>query len=150
MLKTNPFWVIKNFIDQGSPDMLELTFSILQTKVWSDMEISTKSTRKNGTIRVHRPPNYNHMYIDVVENPAFRFVFLCSMPLLHHRGQRIKLPRPLANGHLMIDFSTLELNFTIDTPDPKNRVYVRQRYIGLYGMQEKQNTMVPQSIWPLV
>lgn len=141
MSKSNLPNSIKTFLDNESSALMELTFSTLEINITNNERLLNQSTMNNCKIFIKRQLNSNYANMDIVDNPAFRFAFLFTIPLSfpYYHEQMIELPRPLTGGILRVGAYSLILNFIIDAPDPNLKIHVSQLYYDLSNIKIRKD-----------
>ncbi len=75
-----------------------------------------------------------------MDNLVFRFSFWFEKPTTENyfKVEMLQLPRPLAEGTLLMDAEKLILQFIIDAPDKNLQVHVKHTYSGIQTLETKK------------
>ncbi|MER3376040.1 MAG: hypothetical protein RIM83_15480 [Allomuricauda sp.] len=121
---------IKRFLDQKSSGILEITFAHLEILTYHNQKLLNRTLRQNSRIRIYEHRSMALAQMEVMDHLVFHFSLWFPTPAhtSHYQSKSLFLPRPLSHGILEMDAETLQLEFTIDTPNKNARVNVKHRY----------------------
>jgi len=138
---------IQYFLDQRTSTSLEITFSHLDIHLFNEHKLLNRIVRENAKLRIHAPPSPGIPQMEVLDQLVFQFSFRFGLPTskFSFESNALGMPRPLARGFLQINTDELDLQFTIEAPDPQLHILVQHCYVNpLYiKLVERQGVAQP-------
>jgi len=137
---------IQHFLDQRPNASLEITFAYLDIHLFNENKLLNRIVRENAKLRIHTPPSPGMPQMEVLDHLVFQFSFWFGLPTskFPFESNALGMPRPLARGFLQINTDELDLQFTIEAPDPKLHILVQHCYVNPIHIKQVERQGVAQ------